>query len=62
MAEEFLRMTGISKSYPGVVMVSSELSEVLGCCDRILVMKAGRIVAEFSRQDASEQAIMRFAA
>jgi ABC-type sugar transport system ATPase subunit len=43
-------------------MVSSELSEVLGCCDRILVMKAGRIVAEFSRQDASEQAIMRFAA
>ena len=45
-----------------IVMVSSELSEVLGCCDRILVMKAGRIVAEFSRQDASEQAIMRFAA
>jgi ribose transport system ATP-binding protein len=45
-----------------IVMVSSELPEVLGCCDRILVMKAGRIAAEFSRQDASEQAIMRFAA
>jgi hypothetical protein len=29
---------------------------------RILVMKAGRIIAEFSRQDASEQAIMRFVA
>ncbi|HTD15374.1 MAG TPA: sugar ABC transporter ATP-binding protein [Chthoniobacterales bacterium] len=45
-----------------IIMVSSELPEVLGCCDRILVMKAGRIAAEFSRKDASEQAIMRFAA
>jgi ribose transport system ATP-binding protein len=45
-----------------IIMVSSELPEVLGCCDRILVMKTGRIAAEFSRQDASEQAIMRFAA
>jgi ribose transport system ATP-binding protein len=44
-----------------IVMVSSELPELLGCCDRILVMKAGRIVAEFCREDASEQAIMRFA-
>jgi ribose transport system ATP-binding protein len=45
-----------------IIMVSSELPEVLGCCDRILVMKAGRIAAELSRQDASEQTIMRFAA
>ena len=45
-----------------IIMVSSELPEVLGCCDRILVMKAGKIAAEFSRKDASEQAIMRFAA
>jgi ribose transport system ATP-binding protein len=51
-----------TKEQLAIVMVSSELPEVLGCCDRILVMKAGRIAAEFSRQDASEQAIMRFAA
>jgi ribose transport system ATP-binding protein len=51
-----------TKAQLAIVMVSSELPEVLGCCDRILVMKAGRIVAEFSRQNASEHAIMRFAA
>jgi ABC-type multidrug transport system ATPase subunit len=44
-----------TKGQLAIVMVSSELPEVLGCWDRILVMKAGRIVAEFSRQDASEQ-------
>jgi ribose transport system ATP-binding protein len=44
-----------------IVIVSSELPEVLRCSDRILVMRQGRIAAEFDRKDASEEAIMRFA-
>lgn len=44
-----------------VLMISSELPEVLGVSDRILVMRAGRIVAEFSRAEATEDAIMRAA-
>ena len=38
-------------------MISSDLPEVLGMCDRILVMSAGRIVARFER-GASPDAVM----
>jgi len=41
-----------------VVMISSELPEILGMCDRIYVMNEGKIVAEFTRGKASQEAIM----
>ncbi len=41
-----------------VVMISSELPEVLGMSDRIYVMNEGRIVGEFQQADASQEAIM----
>ncbi len=41
-----------------VIMISSELPEVLGMCDRIYVLNEGRIVGEFDRQDASQEKIM----
>jgi simple sugar transport system ATP-binding protein len=41
----------------GVLLVSSELDEILTLSDRILVMYAGRIVAEFARGQATEQAL-----
>jgi rhamnose transport system ATP-binding protein len=41
-----------------VLVISSELPEVLYLGDRILVMREGRLAAEFSRADASEEAIM----
>jgi ribose transport system ATP-binding protein len=51
----------IEKEKLAIIMVSSELPEVLGCSDRILVMRQGKITADFLRKDASEEAIMRFA-
>jgi rhamnose transport system ATP-binding protein len=42
----------------GILMISSELPEVLGVSDRILVMREGALVAEFSHADASEEAVM----
>jgi rhamnose transport system ATP-binding protein len=45
----------------GVLMISSELPEVLGMADRVLVVHEGRLVAEFPRSEASEAAIMRAA-
>ena len=39
-------------------MISSELPEVLGMSDRILVMREGRLVAEFAAPSASEESIM----
>jgi len=38
----------------GILMISSELPEVLGMSDRILVMRGGRLVAEFSREEANQ--------
>ena len=42
-----------------VLMISSEMPELLGMCDRIYVMNEGRFVGEFPRADASQEAIMR---
>ena len=41
-----------------VLMVSSELPEILGMCDRIYVMCEGRIVGEFTREEATQEKIM----
>ena len=41
-----------------ILMVSSELPEILGMCDRIYVMCEGRIVGELKREDASQEIIM----
>jgi rhamnose transport system ATP-binding protein len=41
-----------------VLMISSELPEVLHVADRILVMREGRLVAEFAHEDASEETIV----
>ncbi|SDN33095.1 multiple monosaccharide ABC transporter ATP-binding protein [Acetanaerobacterium elongatum] len=41
-----------------VVMISSEMPEILGMCDRIYVMNEGRIVAEMTKENATQEAIM----
>lgn len=45
----------------GILMISSELPEVLGMSDRILVMREGRITGEFSRSEADQVSVMRAA-
>jgi ribose transport system ATP-binding protein len=44
-----------------IVMISSELPEILGMSDRILVMRDGRICGEFARADATEENILNCA-
>ncbi|GGP52845.1 sugar ABC transporter ATP-binding protein [Saccharothrix coeruleofusca] len=44
-----------------VLLISSELPEVLGMADRVLVMREGRITAELSGESATEEAVMRAA-
>lgn len=45
-----------------VLVISSELPELIGICDRIFVMKSGRINGQLSRKDFSEEALMRLMA
>lgn len=42
-----------------ILVISSELPEVLGICDRIYVMSEGRIAGEFSREEATQEKIMK---
>jgi L-arabinose transport system ATP-binding protein len=44
-----------------IVMISSELPEVLGVSDRIVVMRQGRISGELPRSKANEQAVLSLA-
>jgi rhamnose transport system ATP-binding protein len=44
-----------------VLMISSELPEVLGMADRVLVMREGRLTSELRRDEADEERVMRAA-
>ena len=49
----------LSRQGVGIVVISSETSELMGICDRILIMRKGRIVGEINRKDYSEEEILR---
>jgi putative xylitol transport system ATP-binding protein len=42
----------------GVVIVSSDLDEILGLCDRILVLRSGRLAAAFSGEEATQKSLV----
>ncbi len=60
--EIYQLMAQLAEKGVGLIMISSELPEVLGMSDRILVMREGRLVKELSRAEASEETIMSYAA
>jgi ribose transport system ATP-binding protein len=55
-------MNQLTESGVGIIMISSELPEVLGMSDRIIVMYEGRIKAELSAENATQTQIMNYAA
>jgi len=44
----------------GIVVISSELPEILGVCDRIYVMREGKIVGEMPASEASQEKVMKY--
>jgi ribose transport system ATP-binding protein len=60
-AEIHALMNQLAQEGVGVLMISSELPEVLGVSDRILVMHEGRVTGEFRRNEATQDDIMRAA-
>jgi len=60
-AEIYQIMDELTKRGVGIIMISSELPEVLGMSDRIIVMREGTIVGELPRGAASEEGIMKYA-
>jgi rhamnose transport system ATP-binding protein len=55
VTSEFVKAGG------GVIMISSELPEIIGMSDRVLVMRRGRLRAEFPRASATSDALLRAA-
>jgi putative multiple sugar transport system ATP-binding protein len=49
----------LAEAGKGVVVISSEMPELLGICDRICVMNDGAFVGEFAASDATQEKIMR---
>lgn len=48
----------LAKQGKAIIMVSSEMPELLGICDRIMVLREGRIVGEFEASEATQEKIM----
>jgi ABC-type sugar transport system ATPase subunit len=46
----------------GILVISSDLPEVLALADRILIMRHGRLTGELARADATEEKVMHLAA
>ena len=58
-AEVFALMTDLLQKGVGVMMISSEMPELLEMADRIVVMRGGRIAAELDGQRASQEELLR---
>ncbi len=59
--EIYKLMEQLAEQGVAVLFVSSEMEEVLGMSDRVLVMHEGRMAGELSREQLSEEAVMRLA-
>ena len=55
------RLSELAGEGLAVLMISSELPEVLGMADRVLVMHEGRLTGELTREEADEERVMRAA-
>lgn len=61
-AEIYRILRDFATSGAGIIMISSDLPELIGMCDRIIVMHHGRITGELTREEFSEEKIMAYAA
>ena len=60
-AEIYMIIDRLAKEGISVIMVSSELNEIINMCDRVLVMSDGRITGELDRSEFTQELIMSFA-
>lgn len=59
--EIYVLMNELAKQGTAIVMVSSEMPEVIGMSDRVLVMREGKIGGELARAELTQEGIMQIA-
>lgn len=52
-------LSDLSKQGVSIIVMSSEMQELLNLCDRIIVLREGRITAELSKEEANQESIMK---
>jgi len=57
-AEIYKLLNSFTSQGKGVIMISSEMPEVLGMCDRVIVFREGGISGEFLREDATQEKLL----
>lgn len=60
-AEMYQALSDLTAQGKAVIMVSSELPEILGVCDRIMVMCEGKVTAELQNEGLTEEDVIRYA-
>ena len=60
-AEIYEIMSDLVEQGVSIIMISSELPELLNMSDRIIVMREGSITGELTKEEASEERVMKFA-
>lgn len=61
-AEIYKIMNDLAKKGVAIIMISSEMPEILGVADRIVVLREGNLSGEISGEDATQEQLIRFAA
>ena len=60
-AEIYELMNQLAEQGMAIIMISSELPEIINMSDRVIVMRSGEISAVLEREDLSQEKIMRYA-
>ena len=60
-SEIYRLMTGLAKEGKAIILISSEMPEILAMSDRILIMHEGRKVGEIDRAEATQEKILHMA-
>ena len=60
-AEVHAMIADLAKQGMAIILITSEMPELLGMCDRIVVLREGRQTAEFSRSQATQEKVLRAA-
>ena len=61
-SEIYQKLRQLAQQEKGIILISSDLPELIGICDRILVFHQGRITGQVDRSEFSEELILSYAA
>ena len=60
-AEFYKMIREYARNGMAVILISSELPEVIGLSDRIIIMREGRVAGEVTREEATEELLLNYA-